>query len=45
MLDEIKQRSERMGRLKADIDLLVVERSDLRAELRQLEESLPDFNY
>lgn len=45
VLDEIKQRSERMGRLKADIDLLVVERSDLRAELRQLEESLPDFNY
>jgi len=45
LLDEIKQRSERMGRLKADIDLLVVQRSDLRAELRQLEESVPDFNY
>jgi hypothetical protein len=45
LLDEIKRMSERMGRLKADIDLLVVERSDLRAELRQLEESLPDFSY
>jgi len=43
LLDDIKQMSERTGRLKADINLLIVERSDLRAELRQLEESLPDF--
>lgn len=43
MLDDMKRMSERMGRLKADIDLLVVERADLRAELRQLEESLPVF--
>lgn len=43
LLDDIKSMSERIGRLDADINSLIKDRTVLRAELEQLEESLPDF--